>query len=500
MRCLTLAEHLRKRGAEARFICRAHRGHLIELLRGRNFDVAVLPAPARVTDTADDEDYAAWLGVSAAEDAEQTAEALAVAKPDWLVVDHYSLDAAWERSMRPHASRTLAIDDLANRAHDCDVLLNQKHSISGMKRYAGRVPDGCRLLLGPRYALLRPEFVRHRRFQAAGRHPVRRIFIFLGGTDPGDVTGLALEALSDARFAAIAVDVVVGANNPHRESLLAKVSTRANTRLHEPTEQVAELMADADIAVGAGGGTTWERLCLGVPSVVVSIAANQVPGCEALSRTGLIKYLGADKDLTVTAMRDALGSLLASPAVLAELAERGQAAVDGLGAPRVGEYLDPTPRARLKLRPAAERDAPLYYHWVNDPEVRRQSLHAESIVWEQHRAWFAAKLAAVPSRLFVLEAGELPVGQIRFDVEGNETRIDYSIDPLFRGRGWGSRLLELGLREMDRGPATTIRADVKESNPASSAVFARLGFEESSSRGSGIRVYRLKSSGRRREA
>ena len=501
MRCITLAECLRGRGAKVKFVCRAQRGHLMEAVRALKFDVSILPAPSKPTDLADDEDYSAWLGVSEGEDAAQTAAALGGARPDWLIVDHYSLDAGWERAMRPHASGVLVIDDLAQRSHDCDALLNQNYSDHGPERYVGKVPGECRLLLGPRHALLRPEFARRHAAATSNERMVRRIFVFLGGTDQRDVTGLALDALADAEFAALAVDVVVGANNPHRESLKTKASNRPNTRLHEPTSQVAELMAEADIAIGAGGGTTWERLCLGLPSVIVSIAANQVPACEALSRSGLIKYLGTDADVTVASLRRALSSFVKYPGSLAELAERGKAIVDGNGALRVSEFLVPTPAAKLRLRRTTVSDAHSYYDWVNEAEVRRQSLVSERIPWEQHRQWFAAKLAAEPSRLFVMEADALPVGQIRFDRVGSETCIDFSVDLLFRGRGWGSRLLELGLLEMSRGPATTFRAEVKASNPASARVFSKHSFEEVvAHRDSGVRVFELKSSARRKEA
>jgi len=501
MRCLTLAEHLRERGAGVRFVCRAHRGNLIELLRERHHAVAILPAPPRATDAASDGDYAAWLGVSQEKDTEETLAALQGAKPDWLVVDHYALDAAWERSMRPHASRILVIDDLANRSHDCDVLLNQNFSNRGPERYGGRVPDRCRLLLGPRHALLRPEFARCRQSRQNRDGRVRRIFIFLGGTDPGGVTGLALDALSDPEFAALEADVVVGANNAHRQFLETKASNRPRTRLYGPTTKLADLMARADLAIGAGGGTTWERLCLGLPSVVVSIAENQVPACEALAEGRLIRYLGADSDVSVAAIREELRTLIGSPEPLAQLAIRGQMAVDGRGAARVAECLDPTPPDRLSLRPANEDDARIYFYWVNDPEVRRQSLRPEPIDWPRHQEWFAGKLATEQSRLFVLEAGDLPVGQIRFDREGAETRIDYSIDSLFRGHGWATRLLALGVQEMSYGPTMIFRADVKESNPASSAVFRKLGFAESGSpAGAGIRVFRLEAASRRQEA
>ncbi len=501
MRCLTLAELLQGRGADARFVCRAHGGNLNELLHERKFPVSALPSPRSATISAIDGDYATWLGVAQGEDAEQTIAVLEDSRPDWLIVDHYGLDAVWERLMRPHAHRLMVISDLANRPHDCDVLLNQNYYNEVLEQYAGLVPDGCRLMLGPRYALLRPEFEQRRRTKEKRDGRVRRVFVFFGGTDQGDVTGLALDALCDPEFAALEVDVVVGANNARRQTLEKKISTRQRTRLYGRMPRLAELMAEADLAIGAGGGTTWERMCVGVPSVVVSIAENQEPACKALSESGLIRYLGPDSHVGTRVIRDELRKCLAEPASLAEISARGQLMVDGLGAGRIAEFLDPTPAQSLRLRPANAGDAGHYFHWVNDPVVRRQSLRSEPIDFAEHQSWFAKKVAARQTRLFVMEAGELPVGQIRFDREGAETRIDYSIDPLFRGRGWAKSALALGLQEMRREGATIFRADVKESNPVSCAVFRKLGFSESSSTaGSGIRVFRLDATARRREA
>jgi len=493
MRCLTLADRLHDRGADIRFVCREQDGNLNNLLRDRKMPVAVLPAPKRVSEAVGANDYGAWLGVAQEVDAIQTIEALEDARPDWLVVDHYGLDAAWERLLRPHVSEVMVVSDFEGRVHDCDVLLDQNFSNRGRDRYGGQTPEGCRLLLGPRYALLRPEFARDRRSAKVHNGQVHRVFVFFGGTDQGNVTGRALKALSTPEFAELEVDVVVGANNEHGQELRASAAARPRTRLHGPMTQMADLMAGADLAIGAGGGTTWERLCLGVPSIVVSIAANQVPACEALAESGLIHYLGTDSDVGASEICLGIRQCIANPAELAAASARGGATVDGLGAVRVTEVLDPTPVSRLRLRHAKIRDASLYFSWVNDPEVRRQSLNSEPIDWRRHSAWFSARLESGENRLFLMEAGELPVGQIRFDRDGAETTIDYSIDPAFRGRGWARHMLSLGMELIRRGPATVLRAEVKEGNAASIAVFTGLGFSESRKAGNdGIRVFRMK--------
>jgi len=489
MRCMALAERLRGRGVSTRFVCRRLEGHLEALLRERGHDVALLPAPPVATAGAADGDYAAWLGVPQDTDARETVAALAGWRPDWIVVDHYALNAVWEHAMRLHADRLLAIDDLEGRAHACDALLDQNFSLSGARRHSATVPEGCRLMLGPRHALLRPEF-RELRHAGRRRTGVQRVFVFFGGTDPGDMTGRALDALSCEDFAGIELDLVVGANYAGRAALEARAAARPRTHVHGATARVAELMSGADLAIGAGGGTTWERMCLGLPTILVSIAENQVAACRDLAAAGLARYLGSDRAADVPALRAALRDCIAEPEALRAEADSGQALVDGQGAARVAETMFATPAEALRLRPARAEDAFAYYAWVNDPEVRRQSLDTQPIAWKQHHAWFLARLDSSASRLCVLEAGDLPVGQIRFDHERGETRIDYSIDPLFRGRGWAVSLMQLGLREAAGRWQGPIRAQVKDGNIASLAVFRKLGFEESRGDG-GLRNFRL---------
>lgn len=479
MRCLALAERLLERGAAIRFVCREHPGNLMDLVRSRGIPVAPLQDS----------------GLAEQEDAAQTIEALKGVQPDWMIVDHYGIGAAWEDALHAHAKRVLVVDDLANRRHDCEALLDQNYTHDGSEAYERLVSKQCRQFLGPRHALLRPEYAAYRKASAGRRDgQMRRVLVFLGGSDPHNVTGLALDALSDARFGHLEVDVVVGANNVHRGALEKQASERPRTSLHGIRPHLADLMTRAHLAIGAGGATTWERLCLGLPSLVVSIADNQVRPCQALAADSLIRYLGTREDIEAADIGAALEDCLRRPERLAEQAIAGQAAVDGLGAARIAEFLDPTHSGALILRPAEPEDLHLYLDWVNDPEVRRQSLRSESITLPQHRQWFAGKLAASQSLLFVMEARGLPVGQIRFDCDAGETKIDYSIERPFRGRGWARQLVTLGLKEMRRRGPATFRADVKESNLQSMAVFQCLAFAESASpTDARIRVYRLDS-------
>ena len=498
MRCLTLAKALRRRGARVRFVCRDHVGNQIDVLRRAALPVSLLPrapearAPeARAPEArrSEAEDYAAWLGVSMALDAEQTIRALDKEHTDWLIVDHYGLDQEWELLLRPHVAHVMVIEDLYRRTHDCDLLLNQNFFEGDAFSYERQVPDNCRVIMGPRFALLRPEYRAQRQATAprdgtARDGTVRRALVYFGGSDPHNITGMVLEAFGAPTLLSIQLDVVVGVNSPHRVALEAAAAARPGTTIHGPRPHLADLMANADLALGAGGGTTWERLCVGIPSLVVSVAENQVPACKALSKAGVIVYAGASSHIDVDSLRQILEQWVDKIDGLVALSRQGTLMVDGLGALRVSELLDPTSVDALKMRPAQATDCGLYFRWVNDPQVRAQAIASGPVKWVDHKTWFRNKLTNDSSHLFVLEAGDLPVGQIRFDRNESGVTIDYSLDEIVRGRGWGTRLVELGMHQLPFRKQTTFLAEVKVGNRASRRVFARLGFEQSSEPGS----------------
>ncbi|MFM9879524.1 MAG: UDP-2,4-diacetamido-2,4,6-trideoxy-beta-L-altropyranose hydrolase [Burkholderiaceae bacterium] len=494
VRCLTLAKALRQRGGEVQFICRAHTGHQAALLQADGFEVALLPAPPKPPDITS-ENYSEWLGVSDQQDADETRQVLAklFAEPlDWLVVDHYALDQAWERALRPCAQRIFVIDDLPQRVHDSDLLLDQGAFAGDAAAHAVRAPS-AKLLLGPRYALLHPAYAQRRK---VGREPtlaVAKVLLFFGGTDPANLTGAALQALSAPGLTHLKVDVVAGPNNPHREQLAAQVAARPGTALHSPRPHLADLMAQADLAVGGGGITTWERMCLGLPALVVSLAENQRPTCEMLALQRWVAYAGHFDDISPACLAQDLMALVHDTQRLNDLSQAGWLASDGLGAGRVAEALWPSTPADLTLRRARAEDAALYFFWVNDPAVRASAFEPATITWPVHQRWFAARLADPASRLYVLTAAGLPVGQIRFDgvrQAGLPVRVDYSLDALVRGRNWAAHLVAAGLVCLRSEGPVSLCAEVKAGNTASQAVFRKLGFTETAGP-AGSRVFAL---------
>ena len=301
MRCRTLARELRRRGAEITFLCRRQPGDLIELLE-QEFHVLSLPEQqlASCEELAGRALYGAWLGCSQQQDSTDCLAALEQAginSAQWLVVDHYGLDASWEGAMREGLGsepppQMLVIDDLADRSHICDLLLDQNFfGEATERRYQGLVPQQCLQLLGPHYALLGPEYALLHPL-VPHRTELRRVLVFFGGADPDNCTGQAIRALMAPELAHLAVDVVLGLQCPHRPEVETLVANRPHTTLHGPKPSLAGLIARADLAIGAGGATTWERACLGLPSLVVSTAANQEPVAYELNKYEYIQYLG----------------------------------------------------------------------------------------------------------------------------------------------------------------------------------------------------------------
>ena len=302
MRCLSLADALRERGAFCTFICRTHSGHLLDVAGHRGHQTLALPSLATITrrlptDTA----HAAWLGSEWQVDAQQTLEAIGSHKIDWLVVDHYALDYRWEQVLRPYCKNLMVIDDLADRRHDCDMLLDQNLGRSAQD-YDGLLESHTATYIGPKYALLRPGFAQLRNESLARRvqPQLRHLLITMGGVDKDNATGQVLQALTTCNLPAdLSITVVMGQLAP----CLADVKQQA-AQMPWPTQvlvgvnEMAKLMADSDLCIGAAGSSSWERCCMGLPTLLLVLADNQLPGSEALRKAGIALVLDDPHNLS----------------------------------------------------------------------------------------------------------------------------------------------------------------------------------------------------------
>jgi RimJ/RimL family protein N-acetyltransferase len=306
---------------------------------------------------------------------------------------------------------------------------------------------------------------------------IKRIFVFCGGSDPQNLTQQVIDEISFSELSNIAVDVVVGAQNKTFDRQAA-IKLNANIEIHDAGGEFARIMSRADLAIGAGGTTSWERMCLGIPSIVVSIAENQNSACEKLGRDGLVNYLGTQSSLKPGAIKDAVIKAKNKFASFFDQIERGQILVDGRGCKRVAEFMCPSNESDLVVRLARPEDCVEFFNWANDPAVREQSLSTSTIQWPDHKKWFAEKISSNSCEVYVMAASGLPVGQVRFEKSATVAETNYSLDKIVRNRRWASAMLEMAMKRYLEREAVSLKAIVKSENHKSRPIFFKLGFRE----------------------
>ncbi len=497
MRCLTLADKLRAQGAQTLFLCRNFPGHLHDIVEARGHALHRLPLPdTPCTPEAQAPAHAAWLGVAWQQDSEQCAAALAAwERPDWLIVDHYAIDRRWEQRLRKHGRKIMVIDDLADRTHDCDLLLDQNLQSSDV-RYQGRLPENCRRLLGPRFALLRPEFAAWRTKRSTPDGHLHRLLVFFGSGDPHNFSATALQAIRASGLSEQChVDLVLGAANPHRAAIEAIYRSLPTISVHTQTPNMAALMAEADLMIGAAGTTSWERCCLGLPAIVVSVADNQRENGRQLARHRAAIDLGDAADAANTSaehLSKLLDKLAARPSFVRRLAQRALQITEGKGVDLLALALQ---TEQLQLRPAKMEDCECLWRWRNDPKTRQASFDSRAIDFAEHRNWYRRVLDNPQQTLLIGSVAGQDIGVLRYDIGAeNQAEVSVYLPPDLHGIGLGSPLIAAGCRWLSDEQASikNIVAQVRPDNPASRQAFLHAGFhqtEEVSDSGSIILNY-----------
>jgi UDP-2,4-diacetamido-2,4,6-trideoxy-beta-L-altropyranose hydrolase len=471
MRCLSLADGLRRAGASVAFVSRSLPPHLAALVADRGHEVLALGG--ETGRASDDLPHSGWLPTTQAADAAETTRVLGAARCDWLVVDHYALDARWEIALRSIATRLLAIDDLADRDHDCDVLLDQNLHAGAAQRYAGHVPPRSELLLGPQFALLRPEFRAARGATAPRTGDVSRVLVSFGGADASNDTTAAVEAVAEAMPHVTQVDVVLGADHACRDAI-QQACLRRGYRCHVQTDRMAELMTAADLAIGAGGVTTWERCCVGLPAIAIAAAANQRDVLEQAARHGLVYAL--DGPVSAGRLGLHLRALADNASLRHRMSDAALATVDGLGVDRTVQAMLVD---EIQVREAVPGDARAMFEWRNHDSVRRMSRHPAPVSWAEHEAWLTAVAADANRVLLIGEQHGRPVGVVRFDLEADQAEVSIYRVPASDGRGLGTRLLRAAERWLAarRPDVRCLTAEVLDGNAYSHRLFRSAGYQ-----------------------
>ena len=497
-RCQSLAQALHKFAAHTHFICRRHDDlspHLMTKSEGTHW-LADSANPNLDIDATTTTPHASWGLVSWQVDADQTIDALTKIQADWLVVDHYAWDARWHQRVANAAKiQILLIDDLADRSLSANMLLNQNLDQNHAAKYRERIDltsnvNRVRLMAGPQYALLSEQYSQAPRYEFS--KVVNRIGIFMGGTDPDDLSSKVLTACREFANFKGDVTLVSSSSNPYFERHIALAAKWPRTRVVYDLPDLSHFFASHDLQIGTGGGAAWERCCIGAPTLAVIAAVNQLAVLPQLAALGAVQLI----DLTQTeqslkAFGQAIVDLVAEPEARLLLSQKSSRLVDGQGSSRVAAVLALFTSADLTLRPAAVDDEQLLMDWFNESQARHNALNTDPISAQSHGVWLRSKLADTQScQLYIAEAkNALPIGMIRFDREilagenlpSEVWWISYSLDISFRGLGLARELVQQGLIQLANKKlhAHTVKAFVKISNTASLKTFENLSFARS---------------------
>ena len=311
IRCLTLAKELRERGVECSFVCRDHPGNIAAKVTDSGFSVFLLERADEASALkGSDLEYDKWLGCSWQIDAGETNEILKSVQPEWLIVDHYSIDVKWEEALAKDYMNLMVIDDIANRDHSCDILLDQNLFINMKRRYEKHVSSQCLQLLGPKYALLQAEYSQLRVKVKVRNGSTKNLLICFGGSDHNNLTELAFVAAHSFGSEFSSINVVMPSASPFYHQVKKLIKPLKKVNLHCDLPSLAPLMLEADIGIGAGGATNWERLCLGLPSLVITLAENQKQVNQDLHQMGLIELIGDSETVEIEQVKSSIKSIL----------------------------------------------------------------------------------------------------------------------------------------------------------------------------------------------
>ncbi|QYJ72726.1 UDP-2,4-diacetamido-2,4,6-trideoxy-beta-L-altropyranose hydrolase [Shewanella sp. FJAT-51649] len=476
MRCLVLAQALMKQGHEVSFACRRQPGDLVELIQKRGFRVMALIAPGQAPSLGSTLDYSSWLGVPWQQDAESLVTQ--AGKIELLIVDHYGINIEWERWVKGALGcKLFVIDDLV-RSHAADLLLDQ--TLLREKQAYVSLGVAKRVLVGSDYALLAEHFPAAREAMLSKPATLNRprVLLFMGAMDLPNVTLRVIEAfaLSGADKRPL-LTVLLGKHARHYQQVREACIRAGGWVNHiEHVDNMAELMCQHDLAIGAAGTTALERACVGLPSIIIPLADNQKDICQNLVATNAVISLEIDKIEAELIVKYEL--LLAD---YRDFRNRNFALCDGLGTRRVmlelNHLLNDT-SSSLTLRKATVADIKQVYGWQIHPSTRQYANNPQSPGWQEHQTWMRKQLAN-PEHFFYFIVNcesHSDLGVVRLDrVARAEYVISIFIDPSQYGKKIAGKAL--ALIDTLHGDVTIIAKVLKE-NVVSQRLFSSANYRQ----------------------
>lgn len=464
MRMLALGQAWKKRGGSVAFAVGAIPNGLLARIQTESFDV-----------------YRLENSKSDAADARETLELALQIQPGWIGLDGYEFNDRYQSALRESSAKLLVLDDFNHSTHSNAHLIVNQNIYANPTAYRN---SSAFLLTGPRYSLLRSEFRAALTPAKPTAKEARRILITFGGADSTNWTLRTLRVLSKLDRKKLVVDCVVGACFSHtREVEEFKKTANLNLRLHRNVDRMSALMARADLAISAGGSTCYELARCGIPTLVVSIADNQVPVAQAFNEHGAMISVDEHEPVDDTVERrterleKTLKRLIRNYELRKNMSETGMRLVDGNGGARVCQAMS---KMQFSFRAAQTEDAKQLWHWRNDPEVRSVSFNQEAIELESHRKWLGKRINDPNTKILICESEDRkPLGQVRFDISdnGKEATISIIVDQAMRGRGLGKTMIDQTCSLLfQTSSVESVLAQIKTGNTASERAFRAAGF------------------------
>ena len=483
MRCLALAKLLKENSVNVEFICRQHEGNLNNKISSIGFNVYELK---EIEESEVDNKllHSHWLGVTQYEDANDCINLLKSEKTDWLIVDHYALDEDWQSELKPFCERIMVIDDLADRKHQCDILLDQTFDRQP-KDYAALVPKDCLLLLGSQYALLRPDFAKWRSssLERRSKAEFKQLLINMGGYDVDNVTGKVLNELNKCHLPDdINIIVVMGRSAPHLNNVRAIANNLpCNVEVKIDVENMAEIMANVDMAIGASGISTWERCCLALPSIQIVIAKNQAFSAETLARHNAVKLLKGTQGIY---------NLLKNATEWMHVTGRAASQTcDGLGIYKIFNKLTDY---KISIEDVGEvtlcnyanlnlYDKKLVLDMRNHPEIKKWMKNQCDISKESHLSFIQNLQSNIDQRYFLVKLNYKVIGSINFSQIDLHNSLEFGLytNPLENLKGKG-RILEAAASHyaFEELSVKKIKLKVFSCNERAINFYQKYGFEK----------------------
>ena len=314
MRCLTLAQELKNNFDKIIFLTRKDSGDFTETIMKNEFEVIFIP-------TNNDSDIIKNIVTTNSEN------------KNFLLIDHYDVDSNFESSLKNIFEKIFVIDDLANRKHDCDLLIDQNYYRDLNHRYKKLIQNDTITLLGSKYAIIRPEFRNINKKTIKKNSQIKKILVSFGGSDPTNECKKALDALCSIENNQFEIVAIVGIYNNKFERLKKLYEKNSNIKIYRHVNDLSQLMLNSDLFIGAGGTTTWERFYMGLPSIVTIISDDQKESIEFLSDMGHVINLGLAKNVTMKTYIQTLQKLNSD--LIYNMSLNNQKLVDGNGSNRI---------------------------------------------------------------------------------------------------------------------------------------------------------------------